>query len=38
MPIVMFLTTSALMRPDQRPCFSLARVQSDFPWIQLSGT
>jgi hypothetical protein len=25
MPIVMFLTTNGIMRPDQDSCFSLAR-------------
>ena len=37
MLIVMFLTTSDIMRPDQDSCFSLAPVQSVLPWIQLSG-
>ena len=38
MPIVMFLTTSDLMRPDQNSCFSWARCRAAYHGIQLSGT
>jgi hypothetical protein len=37
MPIVMFLTTSDLMRPDQKSDFSWERCRAALPWIQLSG-
>jgi len=37
LPIVMFLTTSDLMRPDQNSDFSWARSRAALPWIQLSG-
>jgi hypothetical protein len=30
MPIVMFLTTSDIMRPDQDSCFSLARCRAAY--------
>ena len=30
MPIVMFLTTSEIMRPDQDSCFSLARCRAAY--------
>jgi hypothetical protein len=30
MPIVMFLTTSNIMRPDQDSCFSLARCRAAY--------
>ena len=30
MPIVMFLTTSDIMRPDQDSCFSVARYRAAY--------
>jgi hypothetical protein len=30
LPIVMFLTTSDIMRPDQDSCFSLARCRAAY--------
>src|ERR1017187_4718012 len=37
MPIVMFLTTSDIMRPDQDSCFSLARCRAAYHGFNYPG-